>query len=132
MGLKADNGTLVKLFVGTLAKNLIYDLPGANPKHMDIDTQNNAVYWINNNGTHFVLLCTLFDGKTSELYAYSGLKSTMEIAVGESGYLYILDTVSNQIDRFNKMTGSPVSSIPVDPASEQLTIFQGKYDYRIK
>ena len=108
-----------------MRSKVIYNLANANPAHLDIDSANDAIYWINSNRTHFLLLCTFFDGTTRELYAYPGSKATMEVAVGESDYVYVLDKVANQIDRFNKTTGSLKSSISIDIGAQQLTLFGG-------
>ena len=119
----------MQLFVGMPPETLIHDLPGANPSHLDVDPDNSAIYWINNNGSHFVVLRTpISGGTTTELYAYSGAKSTMEVAVGDE-YVYVFDVLANMIDRLNKTTGELTLSIPIDGTSIQFTLFEGKQIY---
>ena len=97
---------------------------GRFPQDVSADTVATAIYWVNYNDSHHVVMKTSYMKETTSL----NIVFTSELSITQDIlYIYVLVRDINTIHKYKKTTLEKVDSIPVSTGTREIIIVYGMY-----
>ncbi|XP_028416436.1 fibrillin-2-like [Dendronephthya gigantea] len=120
-----ENGDIVRYYLDKDTQEIIYH-SNTSPKYLAVDSQYEVIYWIDyiSATNSFSLMKTHFNGSTSQIKLYSGVTSSVNVAIGED-YFYTMDSTRQSIDRFDRPTATFQASFDLSDKPQEITVVQG-------
>ncbi|XP_028413538.1 pro-epidermal growth factor-like, partial [Dendronephthya gigantea] len=119
-----ENGDIVRYYLDKDTQEIIYH-NNTSPKYLSVDSQYEVIYWIDyiSASSSFSLMKTYFNGSTSQIKLYSGVTSSVNVAIGED-YFYTMDSTRQSIDRFDRPTATFQGSFDLSDKPQEITVVQ--------